>query len=412
MTYEEATSWLFNQIPNYQNQGGKAYKPGLDRIENILVKLGNPHLDLKVVHVAGTNGKGSVCHMLAAALQVNGYSVGVFSSPHIFDFSERVKINGVLIPKEFVVKFIGDYKRFFQKYELSFFEITAALAFYYFQKQKVDIAIIETGLGGRLDATNVVNPELSIITSVGIDHVQFLGDTLEAIANEKAGIIKMNKPVVYGPCPSNVEKVILKKAKAQSSQVVKAHHNHDFTTSLMGKYQKENLALGVKGLEMLKNLGFELKDNLTQLGLSKISELTKFFGRYQVVQEAPEVIIDVAHNANGIASLVEELNLKKTGGIRIVYGTSHDKETAEIFKEFSKLEAEYYLTEFSNERSIPSEELKKLGESVGLDYAIFNSSNKALKSAISNSKKTDSVVVCGSFFLLSDLDFLKEKLFH
>lgn len=412
MTYKEATEWLFNQIPNYQNQGGTAYKPGLERMNSFLQELGNPHNNLKIIHVAGTNGKGSVCHMLASVLQEEGYRVGVYSSPHVYDFRERIKINGVFIAEEDVIQFVNCYKDDIIQLDLSFFEITTALSFYYFAKKEVDFAVIEVGLGGRLDATNVVTPILSVITHISIDHTSFLGNTLQEIAGEKAGIIKNNIPAVVGENRTEVIDKIREVAIANQSELSLASHSSIsiLETDLIGEFQVENLKTVQTALETLKKTGIGISGLAIQQGLKSVQRNTKFFGRFTVLRENPLVIVDVAHNPSGIQNLVEEIKAYKFDQLHVVFGASSDKDVLQMMQFFPK-NTQFYFCEFSNPRSI---KLEKWGEIKNnfKKSEIFSKVDEAYAQALSTAKNVDCVIVCGSFFLLSDFTSLKEKIFR
>ena len=408
MNYREATEWLFNQIPNYQNQGGNAYKPGLERIVSFLESIGNPQDDLKIIHVAGTNGKGSVCHLIAAALQTNGLKAGIFSSPHIYSFTERIKVNGKLISEEEVTDFIVKNKERFLEFGLSFFEITAAMAFTHLSNQKVDYAIIETGLGGRLDATNVVKPILSVITKIGLDHMNFLGDTIPAIAMEKAGIIKSDQPVVLGDLSDEVREVVYRKSEETKSKVYEVEAEPKFPTSLRGEYQQENLRIAEKAIEALN---IDLNELKTELGFLNAQSLTKFFGRFSVIGEKPRVIVDAAHNAQGIQELLSELSKTAYENIHVVFGTSSDKDLTDVFSTFSRVKAKYYLAAFSNQRSLSIEALKELGEKSDLEFKSFHEASMAHEEALRAAKPTDCVVVCGSFFLIADIPSIQQEFF-
>ncbi len=310
MTYTEVVDWLFQQIPNYQHQGGTAYKPGLERTLELLEAVGNPHHQIKTIHVAGTNGKGSVSHILAAVFQAHGYKTGLFTSPHITDFRERIKLNGTWIDPDFVVGFVENYKSHIQAINPSFFEITTAMAFLAFAQHRCDMAIIETGLGGRLDSTNVIQPQLSVITNIGMDHTAFLGNTLTEIATEKAGIIKKEVPVVIGD--------ILPDLKPTFGQIAGQNNSPIFfstdkpiqiqQTDLLGSFQQRNLRTALCAVEVLK-ADWNLNDDIIKSALKKITSLTNFRGRMQQIGQFPRIIVDAAHNEDGIETLLQELSL-------------------------------------------------------------------------------------------------------
>ena len=343
-TYEKAIHWLFAQVPNYQAQGASAYKPGLGTIEALLAFLDNPHHKFKSIHVAGTNGKGSTCHMMASIYQQSGYKVGIFTSPHIVDFRERIKINGQVVSEDFVLNFINQTFDQIGKLGASFFEITTAMAFLAFAAENVDVAIVETGLGGRLDATNVLKPELAVITNIGIDHVQFLGDTIPQIAAEKAGIIKEDTPVLMGRKQTETLSVFDDKAKSCNVQINYARAQ-EFKTDLVGRFQAENMNTAVCAVELLQST-FQVGQDAISKGLLQVVRNTNFSGRFQIIHEHPKVIVDAAHNPAGLELVLAELNELEFETLRLVYGSSNDKDLHAIFKLLPRT-ANYYFTEFA-----------------------------------------------------------------
>lgn len=398
MTYQDAVEWLFQQIPNFQKTGADAYKPGLERVNAFCKELGNPQNNFNSVHLAGTNGKGSVAHIMASALQANGLQVGVFTSPHIRDFKERIKINGTYISESYVLNFINQQKDFILKQQLSFFEITATLAFDYFAKQKVDIAIIETGLGGRLDATNVIQPILSVITNIGLDHQQFLGDTLQEIATEKAGIIKPNTPVVIGKLQQTVNEVFERKAKACQSEITYVAM-HTFDSDLKASYQQENICTAYTALKVLSS-SINLKDEKTLKGFRQVGLSTKFMGRFQEISTKPQVILDAAHNEDGVQILMNEIEQLKASKVHLIYGASSDKKVSDIIRLIPKA---YHLhfCEFNSERSMKTKDFKNQVEGLRPNITTHPTPTAALNYI--EIQETEVLIIFGSFFLMEEV---------
>jgi dihydrofolate synthase/folylpolyglutamate synthase len=402
MTYSEVTEWLYQQIPNFHKTGGQAYKPGLERMDALLKAFGHPEKDLKCIHIAGTNGKGSVAHILAAIFQQHGYKTGLFTSPHIHDFRERIKVNGDYISKEKVTEFIAKNTSLFQSLDASFFEITTALAFEYLHQVNCDIAIIETGLGGRLDATNVIpSPLLSIITTIGKDHEQFLGNSLPEIAQEKAGIIKKNSPVVLGQIQAELIPIFEEKAKANDCPIYLADSIPPIPTDLLGEYQQKNIQTALKAISVLKD-AWILKDSFTHEALKQVRTLTRFQGRFQQLGEHPLIIADAAHNPIGIEVLMDSVSHQPHDKLRIIYGAANDKKYEEILSLFPR-EAVLYLTTFHAARSVQTDEWVKVSKQIDLSCQIFEQSNEALKQAKKDANETDIILICGSFYLLEEL---------
>lgn len=367
--------------------------------------LGEPQKEIKCIHVAGSNGKGSTCSMLASILTEAGYKVGLFTSPHIKDFRERIRINGVQIPEQNVIDFIQKIKSNQLDFEPSFFEITFGMAVEYFKNEKCDICIIETGLGGRLDATNVIQPILSVVTNISLEHTAMLGNTLEAIAAEKGGIIKNETPVVIGEMENQLYPIFNgigenKKAPIYFSNGIK--NENDFQIPLLGEYQIENCRTVLKSCEILKQLGFSIDNNAIQNGFDHLYSNTGFSGRLQIIQRNPLTIFDVSHNPAGIlASLNAIINMNK-GELHFIYGTSADKDVKAILELFPK-DAHYYFTEFRNERSIKIKDLHlNTQELFGNNCNYFSNPNDALASAQQHANHDDTIVAIGSFFLISD----------
>jgi dihydrofolate synthase/folylpolyglutamate synthase len=396
-TYEEVIEWLFVQLPNYQSQGASAYKPGLDNISALLDGISNPQEKIETIHIAGTNGKGSVAHMLAAIYQSNEYKVGIFTSPHIADFRERIKVNGELISKDFVLNFVNQHRELIDTIGATFFEINTAMAFKAFADEAVDIAIIETGLGGRLDSTNVLKPKLSVITSIGIDHAEFLGDSLREIAKEKGGIIKPNIPVVIGAEQVEVVEELSLIAIDKKAEIHYPDHEA-YEIDLLGMYQQSNAGIAVKAAQVIRT-SFPLDDEKIAYGLSHISELTGLKGRFQLLQREPIVIMDAAHNPAGIKGLLNEINELSFEKLHMVYGSSNDKDLNAVFEVLPQ-EASYYFTEFESKRSTQSEKFNELAVRHHLNHSIFKDPKDALSTAISASTSKDLIMIFGSFYMM------------
>jgi dihydrofolate synthase/folylpolyglutamate synthase len=398
--YDTVIDWLFNQLANYQQQGTSAYKPGLTTIKSLLAKLGNPQNDFPSIHIAGTNGKGSVTHMIASIYQENGYKTGVFTSPHIVDFRERIKVNGQLIDKDFVLDFVNKNKALIEDLGATFFEITTAMAFLAFKQEEVDIAIIETGLGGRLDSTNVLFPELSIITNIGIDHTQFLGNTLTEIATEKGGIIKENIPVLVGDDQQET-RLVFERISQEKEAPLHYPLDEEVETDLLGRFQKSNAKLAYSAVRILNNR-FNIVDDKVVAGLNKVAENTKLIGRFQLLQDEPKVILDAAHNPAGIKNLLKEVSHFNFDKLQLIYGGSNDKDVDEIFSILPK-EANYYFTEFDSSRSLQKSDFDRIGQLYGLSYSTHSSPEHALCQAKTDSGKSSLILVFGSFFIMKDI---------
>lgn len=402
MDYNTVITYLFNQLANYQKVGSSAYKPGLQNIEALLLKMGNPHLGLKTIHLAGTNGKGSTSHILASILIENGYKVGLFTSPHIKDFRERIKINGQLISKESVVEFVSQNKHSIDELNPSFFEITTAMAFSIFKAEKCDISIIETGLGGRLDSTNVILPEVSVITNIGLDHTSFLGTTLPEIAKEKAGIIKERTPVVIGEFNQETYPIFEAKIKETNSEIIVASNGTEYQTDLLGRFQQRNIETAILTIEQLSQNGWYIDSAKTKLALTKVKRNTGFSARLDQISSQPRIIVDASHNADGVKNLFLELDQLDFEDLHCVYGTSSDKDVEEIMSCFPK-SAVYYLTSFDSERSLKRETLEKIAIIKKLNHSTYFNPESALSAAKQRCKPNDLIIVFGSFFLLEKI---------
>jgi len=396
---------LFEQFPSYQKLGSIAYNPTIKNSLEIAKYLENPQDKLKLIHVAGSNGKGSTCSMLASILTEAGYKVGLFTSPHLKDFTERIRIDGACIPEQEVIQFIKRIKEEQFSLKPSFFEITFGMALSHFEHNECDICIIETGLGGRLDATNIITPLVSVITNISMEHTQFLGNSLEEIAMEKAGIIKPNVPVVLGKMEPKIQHLLTKEAYSKSSPCVVIEDTTNRTgykMPLLGTYQLENFRTALETVAVIKEFNFTINDQNIQKGLNNLIANTGFLGRLQIMEENPTVIFDVSHNAEGIKATFDALNKFNKNELYVVYGMSSDKNRMEIFNCLPK-KARYYFTEFSNKRSATISELKSAASEHKYAFSkYYNSPQEALKEARSEASSLDLIVVLGSFFLISD----------
>ena len=401
--YEKTISWLFEQFPSYQKIGSKAYKPTLENIEKILNAIGNPQHGLKFVHVAGSNGKGSVCSIISSSLSEAGHKVGLFTSPHIKDFTERIRVNGNPIDKEEVIAFVKTIQEKQLDFSPSFFEITFAMALQHFLNENCDVCVIETGLGGRLDATNIITPIVSVITSISLEHTEILGDTIDAIAREKAGIIKPEIPVVIGKLLEEAKTVIEEVADYKNSEVIEAYSKSlpsVLTDFLLAEYQLENLFIAEKTLEYLNSIGLKNVEKDLENGLRNIGYNTGYKGRLQIVGEDPLIILDASHNPAGIHTTIEALQKVNEGQLHIIIGMSNDKDIESIIKVLPE-KAIYYVTEFANQRSAKQAKLAELfGQSSleSIDY--FNEPEIAFEMAKNIASEKDTILVIGSFFLL------------
>ena len=404
MTYSEAIEYLFTSAPLFQNIGAGAYKEGLGNTEALDTHFGHPHRKYMTIHVAGTNGKGSVSHTLAAILQSAGYRVGLYTSPHLVDFRERIRVNGEMISKERVVKFIEEERSFFEPLHPSFFELATALAFKYFEEAAVDIAVIETGLGGRLDCTNIVSPILSIITNISFDHIQFLGNTLPAIAKEKAGIIKPGTPVVIGETGGNrdVKTVFLEKSLEMQSPIYFADElNHPHRkTQLKGYCQEKNTQTILTALDILKE-----KLNISQESIDKgflnVCELTGLMGRWQILNISPLTICDTGHNVGGWEYLSRQLE-STPGTLHIVIGMVGDKDVNKVVSMLPK-RGKYYFTQASVARAMPVEQFTEIARKNGLEGVSFSNVNEAYNAAMKDASTNDTIFIGGSTFIVADL---------
>ena len=429
-TYQETIDFLYQRLPLFSRIGAAAYKADLSNTIRLCELVGNPHRHFKSVHIAGTNGKGSVSHMLAAVLQAAGYKTGLYTSPHLKDFRERIKINGQMVSEDFVVTFTEKLAKEIEDIEPSFFEMTVAMAFQYFSEQEVDIAIIETGLGGRLDSTNVINPEVSVITNIGMDHTDLLGDTLEKIAREKAGIIKKNIPVVIGEVVPETRNVFEYVSYALQSPLVPAQEarpvtnwhyslqgldietgiphevDHEvFHLDLNGIYQVRNLPIVLATIDELRKKGWKIDSEKIHEGLRHVKRMTGFRGRWDIVQHKPLIVLDVAHNKDGILQLLQQIEITDHDGLHIILGLVKDKDVNGILKLLPK-HAKYYFTNAQIARAMPAQDLAAIGNSVGLEGNHYENVHIAVQSATASAKKSDLIVICGSVFLVGETNYI------
>lgn len=415
MNYQETTEYLFNSTPVFEKIGAKAYKPGLQTTFALDEHFGHPHQKYKTIHIAGTNGKGSSSHTLAAILQSQGYKVGLYTSPHLVDFRERIRVNGECVPEQYVIDFVEENRAFFEPLHPSFFELTTAMALKYFAEQEVDYAVIEVGLGGRLDCTNIITPILSIITNISFDHTRFLGNTLAEIAGEKAGIIKSGVPVVIGEYLPETRPVFENKAKAENAPILFAQdfdatHQEssetcDVDMELKGSYQERNKKTILAALHILRQK-LAISDEAIREGFAHVCELTGLRGRWEKLNDAPLTICDTGHNLAGWNYLTPQINSVKAETKHIVFGMVDDKDVAHVLQLLSeKLEnrVKYYWTQPSTKRAIPVEKLSELALKLGLHGNAYRSVKEAYNAALENAEKGDFVFVGGSSYVVADL---------
>ena len=404
MTYQDTLDWMFSQLPMYQRQGQSAFRKDLSNTIKLVEKLNHPERDFKSIHIAGTNGKGSTSHMIASILQEAGYKVGLYTSPHLKDFRERIKINGKEVSKQFVIGFINRNKSFFNQNSLSFFEMTVGMAFDYFSKKKVDIAVVEVGMGGRLDSTNVITPEVSVITNIGLDHVQFLGNRLEAIASEKAGIIKPNIPVVIGETQNETTAVFKNSAKKNKSKIVFADQQRTnlYQSDLTGSYQSKNIVTVINAIKELQKKGFIIKENHIKIGLLNVVKNTGLMGRWQIMQTNPKVVCDTGHNKDGLKYVMKQLSTEVFNRLHIVFGVVNDKDVTSIIDLLPK-KATYYFCKPNLPRGLDAQELKKTLNAFGLKGEAYNSVNEAYKRALHEASSNDFIFIGGSTFVVAEI---------
>lgn len=429
MNYKETLAYLFSQLPMFQRIGAAAYKANLDNTIAICNLLHNPQNAFKSIHVAGTNGKGSTSHMLASILQEQGYKVGLYTSPHLKDFRERIKINGKMIARKYVVNFVEQHKSNFEKIKPSFFEMTVGLAFSYFAEKKVDIAIIEVGLGGRLDSTNVITPLVSVITNISFDHVALLGDTLEKIASEKAGIIKSRIPVVIGETNIKTKRVFISKANQEKSSIFFADQYYKcirprnkfigsnvvleidvvgkeksfkaLQTPLSGHYQKKNILTVLKAIDQLNEIGFNISEKSIRKGIYNVVANTGLLGRWQVLNKKPLIIADTGHNVAGIKEVLQQLKHMKYDRLHMVIGMVNDKDISNVLILLPK-QANYYFTKASIPRALDEKELMNKANLLKLKGNSYTTVKQAIRDAKQHLKKNDLLFIGGSTFIVAE----------
>lgn len=451
MTYQQTIDYLYAQLPMYSRIGAAAYKEDLHNTIALCKAIDNPQTKFKSIHIAGTNGKGSTSHMLAAILQQAGYKTGLYTSPHLKDFRERIKINGEMMRQEFVIDFVEHTKTISEQIQPSFFELTVAMAFDYFEKEKVDIAVIETGLGGRLDSTNIITPILSIITNIGYDHMDILGDTLEKIGSEKAGIIKPGVPVVIGEYLPETKNVFIEKAKQCNAPIYFAQHEYavsnikysmqllscdvnsvknniteSFELDLNGLYQTKNLRTVLCAEGILLQQGFNIKNEDEKQALKNVKKITGLFGRWDVISSNPTIVLDVAHNEDGIKQLLQQLSVvsgessvvssessvisgelsvvsSELPYIHFVMGFVKDKDITKVLSLLPK-NAQYYFSNAHIERALPGKDLQEKAKAFQLHGEIFDNVNEGIIAAKRKAAANDIIIVCGSVFLVAEVD--------
>lgn len=421
MTYKETIEYLYNQLPVYQQVGGTAYKEGLDNSLALDELFDHPHRKYKTIHVAGTNGKGSTSHLLAAILQQSGYKVGLYTSPHLVDFRERIRVNGEKISKQYIVDFVKYNKHNFEPIEPSFFELTMMMAFKYFADNKVDVAVIEVGLGGRLDSTNIITPDLSIITNISKDHTQFLGDTLEKIAGEKAGIIKKDIPVVIGEASDTIRNVFESTAKGVGAPVIFAEDEHMIKSlvptasgwlfdtrkfdqikgQLMGYAQVKNAATVLTAVQELQRIGYSVNTKAIREGFTYVCEITGLMGRWQILQTNPKIICDTAHNIGGMQYIVEQLANERYEKLHFILGMVNDKDISSVLEILPK-NASYYFTKANIPRSLDEKDLARQAEEKSLKGKVFPTVKEAIQAAQQAVAPKDLIFIGGSNFIVAD----------
>lgn len=404
MTYQDTINWMFNQLPMYQRQGQSAFKKDLSNTIKLVEKLNYPERNFKSIHVAGTNGKGSTSHMLASILQEAGYKVGLYTSPHLKDFRERIKINGEVVSETFVVDFIEENKVFLESNQLSFFEMTVGMAFDYFSKEHVDIAVVEVGMGGRLDSTNVVTPEVSVITNIGLDHTQFLGNTLDAIAFEKGGIIKPYVPVVIGETQIETTPVFSRLAEERQSNIIYADQqtSKPYTSDLIGDYQVKNIVTVQQAVKQLQLKGFVISEENIAQGFKNVVKNTGLLGRWQTLKTKPRVVCDTGHNRDGLKYVMKQLSKETFNALHIVFGVVNDKDISSIIDLLPR-KAQYYFAKPDIPRGLDAETLKQAFAAYDLIGETYNSVNEAYKKALENAKENDFIFIGGSTFVVAEI---------
>ena len=403
MNYQETLSWMFNRLPMFQTQGKNALNNKLDNILTFTSALGNPQTKFKSLHIAGTNGKGSSSSMLASILQEAGYKVGLYTSPHLKDFRERIKIDGKEIPEDYVVNFISENKSFLEKHSLSFFEMTVGMAFSYFAEEKVDIAVIEVGLGGRFDSTNIITPEVSLITNISKDHTDILGDTLPKIAFEKAGIIKQNVPVVISEYQEETAPVFTARAKEIKAPIIFANHiETSLTTDLQGAYQEKNIKGVIAVTELLIHQGWDITPENIAQGLLHVVHNTNLKGRWQTLGSCPTIVCDTGHNVGGLTYVMKQLKKQTYTHLHIVVGFVKEKDVNSVLELFPK-EATYYFCSPAIARGLNVDTLREIATTKGLQGERYSSVAEALNAAKAQALPTDFIFVGGSTFVVAEV---------
>lgn len=422
MNYQETITYLYNSAPLFQNIGQGAYKEGLSNTHALDEHFKHPHHKFRTIHVAGTNGKGSCSHTLAAVLQSAGYKVGLYTSPHLVDFRERIRINGEMINEQYVIDFVAQHRAFFEPLHPSFFELTTAMAFHYFAEQKIDVAVIEVGLGGRLDCTNIISPDITIITNISFDHVGFLGDTLAKIAHEKAGIIKPHTPVVIGEHNEETYPVFKTEAEAKQATIIFAQEQHLFrsierkinydiyktipfgelSVELRGYCQEKNVNTILHAIKELQRVGYNISKEAVHKGFSQVCRLTGLKGRWQQLSHTPRLVCDTGHNIGGFQYIVPQILAQPCKQLRIVFGMVNDKDINTVLSILPK-HATYYFTQASVARALPCNELQNLATQHGLYGTTYSTVAEATLASLNEADKEDFIYVGGSSFIVADL---------
>ena len=422
MNYDETLNYLYNQMPEFQRIGHLAYKPGLDNSYKLDAIFEKPHTRYKTIHVGGTNGKGSTSHLITSILIQSGYKVGLYTSPHLIDFRERIRLNGEMVSKEYVIEFVEKYRAQFEPIMPSFFELTMEMAFKYFEEQEVDVAVIEVGLGGRLDSTNIISPEMCVITNIGFDHVQFLGNSLEAIAREKAGIIKPHTPVVIGEASDqNIRNVFVNKAGQEEAPIIFAEEEiidfvskrdedglhfsgggfNNIKSQLNGLAQEKNARTVITAIKELTKIGYSITDDAVYTGFENVVRLTGLMGRWQQLSDKPRIICDTGHNSHGIKYIVEQLRNEQYDNLHIVFGMVNDKDVSSVLELMPK-DAKYYFTRASIERALTPEEIAKKALVYCLRGDTYDNIKQAIDAAKQNADENDLIFIGGSSFIVAD----------
>lgn len=427
MNYQDTLDYIYQKLPMFSRMGSAAFKKDLTNIRALCEHLGNPQQQFKSIHIAGTNGKGSVSHMLAAIFQANGYKTGLYTSPHLYDFRERIRIDGEMVAESYVTSFVEELKPLIEEMEPSFFEITVAMAFRYFAEQKVDVAIIEVGLGGRLDSTNIITPELSVITNIGWDHMNLLGTSLQEIAGEKAGIIKHKVPVVIGETLPETKPVFQKIAEEKATCTAWAEEFFGVTnfqtsntsltieyakqdgrpltvvTDLPGIYQVQNVRTVLTAIDVLKKMGWRMEDEAVQSAFKEVKKRTGLGGRWEVIHQHPTIVLEVAHNLNGMEKMLEHLRQSQYQKLHLVIGMVKDKDVEKVLQLLPP-KACYYFTQAAIPRALPAQELAQKAAALNVAGSVYDDVNSALQAAKMNAATDDLIVVCGSIFLVAEVD--------